>query len=234
MKVIVVGGIKGGTGKTTIATNLTVGLMKLKKKVLLVDSDPNGSAMAWRLLRKKDDDDIATVSITTPTLHKDIPKIGQSFDYIVVDVGGRDSEVLRSAFLAADLIIIPVLASPYDIWSAEDTVRIANEANATREGDKAAVRLALNQIIINSVIFREAVEALEDESLPDCMDVFINMQTIYKNATKKGLSVLEMRKSKKTERTIVEMEDFTGNALYILYEMEKEKEKEKNHDAEKS
>jgi len=214
MEVIVVGGIKGGTGKTTIATNITVGLIKQKKKVLLVDSDPQGSAMAWRLLRKKDDG-IAAVSITIPSLHKDLAKIGSSFDYVVVDVGGRDSEILRSAFLAADLIIIPVLASTYDIWTAQDTIKIAEEANATREHE-AYIRLALNQIIVNSVMLREAIEFLIDESLPNCMDVFIHMRMIYKDATKKGLSILEMRKNKRTENAIAEMEDFTKNILYLF------------------
>lgn len=229
MEVIVVGGIKGGTGKTTIATNLAVGLMKKKKKVLLVDSDSQESAMAWRMLRKKDNS-IAAISITTPTLHKDIATIGLSFDYVVIDVGGRDSEVLRSAFLAADLVIIPVLASPYDIWSAHDTIKVVNKANATREHE-VCTRLALNQIIVNSIILREAIEALSDESLPDCVDTFIHMRMLYKDATKKGLSVLEMRKNKKTERAIAEMEDFTKSILLLF---EEKKEKRLKNDTEKT
>lgn len=221
MKIIVIGSIKGGTGKTTIATNLAVGLAKQKKKVLLVDSDPQESAMAWRLLRNKNDS-VAAISIATPTLHKDITAIGASFDYVIIDVGGRDNEVLRSAFIAADLIIIPVLASPYDIWSAYDTIAVVDEAEAAR-GHEVCTRLALNQVIVNSVILREALEALNDEILPPCVNTFIHMRMLFKIATTKGLSILEMRKNKKTEKAITEMQDFTEDILLLL---EEEKEAE--------
>ena len=221
METIVIGGTKCGTGKTTIATNLAVGLAKQKKKVLLVDSDFHQDTMAWRLLRDGNDS-IAAVSITTPTLHKDIAAIGASFDYVIVDVGGRDSGVLRSAFIAADLIIIPVLASPYDIWSAYDTIAVVDEAEAAR-GHEVCTRLALNQVIVNNVILREALEALNDEILPPCVNTFIHMRMLFKMATTKGLSVLEMRKNKKTERAITEMQDFTEDILLLL---EEEKEAE--------
>jgi len=202
MKTIVVGSTKGGTGKTTIATNLAVGLVQQGKKILLVDADTQSSAMAWRALRE--DDSIAAVSITEPRLADDIPAIGKGFDFVIVDVGGRDSAVLRSAFLAADLILVPVLASPYDIWAAGDTVNIIKQAEIA-SGTKIPTRLIVNQVIMHHNIVRDAITALDDGGLPPYITILIGQRVAYKEATAKGLSVLELANKKTNKKAAEEM-----------------------------
>lgn len=215
MKTIVVGSTKGGTGKTTIATNLAVSLSKRgNASVLIIDADPQGSAMSWRALRKKDDA-ISAVAITTPTLHKEIPKVGAHFDFVIVDVGGRDSTLLRSAFLAADIIIVPVLASPYDVWASCTTAEIINETENVK-GDEIPHYLLLNQVIPRTIILRDALVALDIDELPSSISTRIQLRTIYKTAAAKGLSVFEMTKKNRPEKAISEIEDLTQNIIEML------------------
>jgi len=123
VKVIVVANQKGGVGKSTIACNLAVAFAYWGAKVLLIDTDVQGSSVGFRAIREKND--ITAIAITKPTVHKDIRGFS-NFDIVVVDAGGRDSAVFRSSIMAATygMLIIPTLPSVYDIWATEDTSAI--------------------------------------------------------------------------------------------------------------
>ncbi|MCD6585416.1 MAG: AAA family ATPase [Desulfobacteraceae bacterium] len=212
MKIIVIGGTKGGTGKTTIATNLAVGLERQGKKILLVDADPQASAMAWRALRKEDS--IAAVAITTATLAKDIPVIGKPFDFVVIDVGGRDSAILRSAFLTADLVLIPVLPSPYDVWAAGDTINIIRQAETAMEKVIHA-RIIFNRLMTGHNISGDVMAALGDNpETPPYLSAHIGQRVAYPVAVAEGLSVLEL--SKRTGKKAAEEMSKVVSAVALL------------------
>ena len=118
MKVISVVNQKGGVGKSTIACNLAVNAVLDGKRTLLIDADPQGSSLSFRAIRGADD--LKAVSITQPTIHKDIGDF-ENFDLVIIDAGGRDNTLFRSAVTAAakGMLLIPVLPSQYDIWAAE-------------------------------------------------------------------------------------------------------------------
>ena len=96
MNVIVVANQKGGVGKSTISCNLGVASALSGHKTLIIDADPQGSSATFRAVREKDD--LKVISIIKPTIHKDIQDF-TSFDRVIVDAGGRDSAVFRSAIL---------------------------------------------------------------------------------------------------------------------------------------
>jgi chromosome partitioning protein len=155
MKIIVVANSKGGAGKTTLATNLAVECSKAGKSVLLVDSDDQGSSMGFRGLRETPD--IKAMAITKPTLDQDLKDF--SFDYIVVDVGGKDTGVFRSAIMAADLLLIPTLPSQYDIWAAGDTVEVLELCRCRKDIE---ARIVLNRLIPNTNISSDTETALAE------------------------------------------------------------------------
>lgn len=187
MKIIALGNTKGGVGKSTTAVNLAVAAALDGKKVMIVDADVQGSSMGFRGLRKSDN--IKATSITTPTLHKDLGDL-QGFDFIFIDAGGRDSTVFRSAIMACDLMIIPVLPSVYDVWAAGDTIEMVREAMIYKPGIKP--RLLLNQLIPSTIMARETLEELEKfkEEIP-LLDARLHSRSAYKNSVMQGLGVME-------------------------------------------
>ncbi len=186
--VITVASTKGGVGKSTIAVNLAVEAAKDGKRVLLVDSDIQGSSIGFRAAREKDD--IKAMSIITNTLHRDLRDF-QNFNYIIVDVVGRDTGVFRSALLAADMVIIPVLPSQYDIWAAADNVENIRLARVVKE---FKAYFLFNQVIQGTKISGEATAALEEiigEDGIKLMESQLVSRVAYKNSISKGLGVSE-------------------------------------------
>lgn len=190
MKVISVVNQKGGVGKSTIACNLALCAINDGKRTLLIDADPQGSSLSFRAIRQSDD--LKAVSITQPTIHKDISDFN-NFDLVIIDAGGRDNTLFRSAVTAASkgILLIPVLPSQYDIWAAEDTFKILKEARVYVDIEAYAV---FNQTIQNTTISKEAKDALEElagESDIKILNTVLFSRVDYKKSISQGMGVVE-------------------------------------------
>ena len=190
MKVISIVNQKGGVGKSTIAVNLAVCAVKDGQKVLLIDADVQGSSLAFRAIRETDD--LQAVAITKPTIYKDVVNF-ENFDLIIIDAGGRDNTLFRSAIMAASygILIIPVLPSQYDIWATEDTLESLREARSIVDIEAYAL---FNQVIQNTNVSKEAKEALEEltvENDVNLLNTVLYARVDYKKSISEGLGVIE-------------------------------------------
>jgi chromosome partitioning protein len=162
-KVIAILNQKGGSGKTTIATNLACALSKEGSSVLLVDADPQGSARDWN--EANEASLIPVVGLDRETLPKDLKAIWDSYDWVVIDGAPQIAKLAAAAVRAADIVVIPVQPSPYDIWACADLIDII-EARQELTGGSPKAAFLVSRAIKNTKLSGEVTAALQEYGLP--------------------------------------------------------------------
>ncbi len=189
MKVISILNQKGGVGKTTISVNLASAIAKKGKSVLLVDADPQGSALDWFASRSDEMEPLfPVVGCAKPNLHKTIPDLGKGRDVVVIDGAPRVTDLARAAIMASDLVLIPVQPSPYDVWAAEEVVKLIKEAQIYRPEIQAA--FVINRKIAKTAIGRDIVDALEGFEI-EVLDSTLSQRVVYAESAAVGVAVFE-------------------------------------------
>lgn len=177
---------KGGSGKTTIATNLAHALKEDSYTVLLVDSDPQGSARDWN--EASGGNIIPVVGLDRETLAKDLQAISQGYDWIVIDGAPQIAKLSAAAVKAADFVLIPVQPSPYDIWACADLVDIIAARREVTDG-KPIAAFAISRAIKNTKLSFEVGQALAEYGLP-VLKSHTTQRVAYPTTASEGLTVL--------------------------------------------
>ena len=162
-KVIALLNQKGGAGKTTLATHLAGEFSMQASRVTLLDADPQGSALDWAQRRAQSGQNrlYGVFGLARDSLHQEAPQIALQADYVVIDGPPRVAALARSAMLAADLVLIPLQPSAYDVWTSQEMVQLVVEARVFRPQLRAA--FVINRRVVGTVIGREARAALADQ-----------------------------------------------------------------------
>jgi chromosome partitioning protein len=186
MHVIAVLNQKGGAGKTTIATHIARALQLEGSDVLLVDSDPQGSARDWAAVRE--DQPLTVVGIDRPTIERDLKNIAKK-DYIVIDGAPQAADLAVSAIKAATFVLIPVQPSPYDIWAAADLVELVKQRIEITDG-KLQAAFVVSRAIKGTKIGAEVAEALAGYGLP-VLESRITQRVSYPSTAASGSTVMD-------------------------------------------
>jgi chromosome partitioning protein len=195
--ILLLGGEKGGTGKSTIATNLAAWLAVNGSDVILVDTDVQRTAANWV--------DRRNLLPGAPAVHcterrgnvfHALRDLAKRYEQVIVDAGGRDSEELRTALVAAHKVYVPLRASQPDLETSlhmNELVTLARGMNPVLEAQVLIALAPTNPSIKETA---DAQELLRELSALVPSGVIISERKAYRDAMTEGRGVCELDNDK--------------------------------------
>jgi chromosome partitioning protein len=198
---------KGGVGKTTLAIHTAAALAGRGLKVLLIDADPQHSSIDWTAARDASELPSLFTSVAMPaaTIHREIEKLAEPFDAVVIDGPPRVTDLARSAIMASDLVLIPVQPSPYDVWASSEIIGLVREAAIYKPALKYA--FTINCRVVNTSIGRDVLEALAEYQDVPVLPVSIGQRVAFAESAGGGRTVMETAPNSPAAREVGELID---------------------------
>lgn len=205
--IVVVGGIKGGSGKTTVATNLAV-MRSQTKDVLLIDADDQESASDFTILRNDQQPTGAgytSIRLSGAAVRTETKRLVSKYEEIVIDTGGRDTASQRAALTVADVLLVPFVPRSFDVWTLEKVSELVGEMRTVNSELKAYA--FINRADPAGRDNEEAASIIRETAELEFIDCPLGSRKAFSNAAAKGLGVAEHKPT--DTKAVNEM-----NALY--------------------
>lgn len=198
---VLIAGEKGGSGKSTVATNVAAGMALAGGDVLLLDADPQRTSASW--VQRRDDAGIEPrvhCAEKTGDLKKSVADMANRYEDVVIDAGGRDSRELRSGLLVTQRVYIPMRPSQADLETVPHIDDLVSQAQAMRVDEGPAAHILLTMAPTHHLVTEteQARQALQDLPHLALATPVIRERKVYRDALAKGMSVLEMQNAAAT------------------------------------
>lgn len=192
--ILLIGGEKGGTGKTTIATNIAAMMVNNRRNVLIVDTDRQESASSW-CAERQDNRSVTRVPCVQKFgkgLTREIEELSKHYEDIIIDAGGRTNDELRMAMCVADKMYVPLKATQFDIWTISNMDKLVNEMKIVNP--ELGVFTVINMASTHPSVlaYKKVFKILEDFPNLNVLTKPIHERIAYIKAAQKGLGVHEI------------------------------------------
>jgi chromosome partitioning protein len=163
MDIVAVAGRKGGIGKSTIAGNLAGEFVAMRRRVIVLDADPQHSLAAWaaqgegmlsKCVRKIEGG-------SAEILRAEAKKAEKNADIVVIDTPPGMPETAYQAALVADLVLLPCGPSPLDLFALKEALNLSLKARAERRSKKPRIRFVPSRVLMNTNLGRGLSSSLE-------------------------------------------------------------------------
>jgi chromosome partitioning protein len=203
--IIVAGGIKGGSGKSTVATNLAVMRAAEGHDVLLVDADEQETASDFTIFRNERTEGKAgytSIKLTGAAVRNEVVRLREKYEDIIIDTGGRDTTSQRAALTVAHVLLVPFVPRSFDIWTLEKVATLVEEMRPANPELQAYV--FLNRADPRGQDNAEASEMLKDTKTFLYLDAPLGSRKAFANAASQGMAVTEL--SPRDPKAVEELE----------------------------
>lgn len=196
--IVLIGGEKGGTGKSTIATNLAVYLTLEGHDVMLLDADPQATSSKW--VERRNEAGLPEVHCAQKLgdIFKTARDLATRYTHVIIDAGGRDSRELRTGMVAADRMYVPLRASQPDLETLPNIDELITLAKGMNPN---LIAHALLSITPSNQLIREVDDARELLKRFSALGLCTNAITdrkVYRDAIIEGRGVVEMKNGQAT------------------------------------
>lgn len=192
--IIVCGGIKGGSGKTTVATNLAVIRSAQGSDVLLIDADDQETATDFTTQRSERLDGEAgytSIKLTGAAVRNQTLRLKEKYQDIIIDTGGRDTTSQRAALSVADLLLVPFVPRSFDVWTIEKVSDLVGEMRQANTTLKAFT--FINRADPRGQDNDGAAEVLKESPELQFIEPQLGNRKAFGNAAAAGLAVTELK-----------------------------------------
>ncbi len=213
---------KGGSGKSTLVTNVAVQWAQEGKKVLVLDLDPQKSSATWSQMRHAQEDELVEVEVAYiegNMLGKILSNLKDDYDVIFLDVPGSDNGLLRTALMQADLAVIPFTTGGFDFLTSSHTLDVLKEAQQLRLDVPQLTPLKsaffLNKTKPNSIGTRGLRNHFAEvlEHVVPCQAEFGYLDDFW-GAAQAGMGVVEFNKSGRSARQVRKLASELAEMLF--------------------
>jgi chromosome partitioning protein len=196
--ILVFGGIKGGVGKTTLATHMAILRSRRDKDVLLIDADDQATASDFTTVRNETLADqggagYTSIQLRGSAVRTELLKLAPKYDDVVIDVGGRDTAGQRAALSIAHLYVVPFLPGSFDVWTLESVGTLVEEAQAFNDTLKAVCMI--NRADAKGSDNAEAAAIASEIPSLAYLDAPLGNRKAFRSAAAQGLAVTEVKPS---------------------------------------
>lgn len=215
--IVAITNLKGGVGKTTIATNLAVSLAHRGHQVCIVDTDlDQHSSMEWAGNRDEGQLRVPVYGVAEKQLNKEAEDLKRRFDFVIIDGTPHLSELADRTILASNVVLIPLLPSIYDFRGFESFLKRFNQVRSLKEasGGKVIAMVVLNRVIPNTNISKDIEAAIKEYEIQLAQTKLMN-RIAYVDTATLGQGVVEFKDKKAKE----EIEDLTSELLSAIQHM---------------